>query len=73
MAHGNVPNFLDYFANLDDSVSTHDSNNWVSRFKEKGKKIIFYGDDTWLKLFPNSFERYEGTTSFFVSVCLVHV
>lgn len=27
-----------------------------------------YGDDTWLKLFPDTFERADGTSSFFVSV-----
>ncbi len=27
-----------------------------------------YGDDTWLKLFPETFDRAEGTSSFFVSV-----
>ncbi len=27
-----------------------------------------YGDDTWLKLFPNTFSRADGTSSFFVSV-----
>ena len=27
-----------------------------------------YGDDTWLKLFPNMFSRADGTSSFFVSV-----
>ena len=27
-----------------------------------------YGDDTWLKLFPNTFSRVDGTSSFFVSV-----
>lgn len=27
-----------------------------------------YGDDTWLKLFPDTFSRADGTTSFFVSV-----
>lgn len=27
-----------------------------------------YGDDTWLKLFPDTFFRYDGTSSFFVSV-----
>ncbi len=31
------------------------------------KRILFYGDDTWLKLFPNHFTKSEGTTSFFVS------
>lgn len=28
---------------------------------------VFYGDDTWLKLFPDTFLRSEGTTSFFVN------
>ena len=27
-----------------------------------------YGDDTWLKLFPDTFARADGTSSFFVSV-----
>ncbi len=27
-----------------------------------------YGDDTWLKLFPDTFSRIDGTSSFFVSV-----
>ena len=27
-----------------------------------------YGDDTWLKLFPDTFSRADGTSSFFVSV-----
>ena len=27
-----------------------------------------FGDDTWLKLFPDTFARADGTTSFFVSV-----
>jgi len=31
-------------------------------------KLVMYGDDTWLKLFPNTFDRSDGTTSFFVSV-----
>lgn len=31
--------------------------------------MVFYGDDTWLKLFPGDFfGRSEGTSSFFVSV-----
>lgn len=35
---------------------------------QKNLRTIFYGDDTWLKLFPpESFVRYEGTSSFYVS------
>lgn len=31
--------------------------------------MVFYGDDTWLKLFPSDkfFLRHEGVTSFFAS------
>lgn len=25
------------------------------------------GDETWLKLFPNMFDRHDGVSSFFVS------
>ena len=31
------------------------------------KRIIFFGDDTWIKLFPDHFDRHDGTTSFFVT------
>jgi ethanolaminephosphotransferase len=33
-----------------------------------GSKMVMYGDDTWLKLFPETFDRSDGTSSFFVSV-----
>ncbi len=29
--------------------------------------MVFYGDDTWIRLFPEHFLRSEGTTSFFVT------
>ncbi|KAK3089470.1 hypothetical protein FSP39_003870 [Pinctada imbricata] len=32
-----------------------------------GRHVVFYGDDTWLNLFPAHFSRQEGTTSFFVT------
>lgn len=30
--------------------------------------MVMYGDDTWLKLFPDTFDRADGTSSFFVAV-----
>ncbi|VDK51215.1 unnamed protein product [Cylicostephanus goldi] len=30
-------------------------------------RILFYGDDTWLRLFPNAFSESEGVTSFYVN------
>ena len=41
--------------------------NVVAKFNKKRKNIIFFGDDTWIKLLPNCFLRQEGTTSFVVS------
>uniref|UniRef100_A0A1I7XUB4 PIGO_PIGG domain-containing protein n=1 Tax=Heterorhabditis bacteriophora TaxID=37862 RepID=A0A1I7XUB4_HETBA len=30
-------------------------------------RIHFFGDDTWLRLFPNMFEKHDGVTSFYVN------
>ena len=65
LSTGTIPNFLDLLRNFDSSELTDD--NLIDRLQESGRKIVFYGDDTWLKLFPGRFEREEGTTSFFVS------
>lgn len=71
---GNTPNFLDAILNIaddqDDSQSLASQDSWLYQFKTNGnKKLHFFGDDTWLKLFPHEqfFEQYEGTSSFFVS------
>lgn len=32
-----------------------------------GRKLVMHGDNTWLKLFPGLFDRYDGVNSFFVS------
>ncbi|KAB0804642.1 hypothetical protein PPYR_01612 [Photinus pyralis] len=62
---GRVPQFLDVVLNL---VGTNKLNDSIlHQAKNAGKKIIFYGDDTWLKLYPDVFERWEGVTSFFVN------
>ena len=41
--------------------------NLIFQWKSHNKSIHFYGDDTWLKLFPNGFSESEGTASFFAS------
>lgn len=70
---GTTPSFLDAILNIaddnDDSQGMTDVDSWVGQLKRGGKKLRFYGDDTWLKLFPPEtyFDRYEGTNSFFVS------
>jgi ethanolamine phosphate transferase 2 subunit G len=69
---GSVPSFADLIFNLDESgagstLATQDT--WLAQIRAKGGKLVFYGDDTWLRLFPDDFfARADGTSSFFVSV-----
>ena len=70
---GSVPSFLDLilnFAESDTSSSLAAQDTWLAQIKAKGGDLVFYGDDTWLKLFsdPDFFLRSDGTSSFFVSV-----
>ncbi|KAK3715368.1 major facilitator super transporter protein [Vermiconidia calcicola] len=68
---GSVPSFFDLilnFAESDTSSSLAAQDTWLAQIRAKGGKLVFYGDDTWLKLFPGDFfERSDGTSSFFVS------
>lgn len=69
---GSVPSFLDVvlnFAESDTSSTLANQDTWLAQMRAKPEgKLVMYGDDTWLKLFPGFFERADGTTSFFVSV-----
>lgn len=62
---GSIPGFIDVVMNLNSPVLLEDNLIWQA--KTAGKRIIFYGDDTWVRLFPKHFMEYDGTTSFFVS------
>jgi ethanolaminephosphotransferase len=62
---GTVPNFVDVLLNFGSSEIVED--NFITQASNIGWKMVFFGDDTWLKLFPNKFARSDGTTSFFVS------
>ena len=62
---GGIPGFIDVVLNLDSKSLQED--NLISQMKIANKKLVFYGDDTWLKLFPGHFVRTDGTTSFFVT------
>ncbi|XP_067409509.1 GPI ethanolamine phosphate transferase 2 isoform X2 [Emydura macquarii macquarii] len=62
---GSIPGFIDVIMNLNSPALLEDNLIWQA--KTSGKRIIFYGDDTWVKLFPKHFMEYDGTTSFFVS------
>jgi predicted AlkP superfamily pyrophosphatase or phosphodiesterase len=69
---GSIPSFLDAILNLDETDKTSSlasQDSWLAQMKAKGTgKLVMYGDDTWLKLFPGTFDRADGTTSFFVAV-----
>jgi predicted AlkP superfamily pyrophosphatase or phosphodiesterase len=70
---GSVPSFLDLilnFAESDTSSSLATQDTWLAQLRAQPHgSLVFYGDDTWLKLFPGDFfARAEGTSSFFVSV-----
>lgn len=69
---GSVPSFSDVILNIAESESmstlTH-QDTILAQFKRAlPGKLLMYGDDTWLTLFPDTFDRADGTTSFFVSV-----
>ncbi|XP_068182366.1 GPI ethanolamine phosphate transferase 2 [Antennarius striatus] len=62
---GSIPGFIDVVMNLNSPAMLEDNLIWQA--KTAGRRIIFYGDDTWVRLFPKHFMEYDGTTSFFVS------
>lgn len=68
---GSVPSFLDVVLNFAESDTTSTlatQDTWLAQMRAKDRgKLIMFGDDTWLKLFPDFFARSDGTTSFFVS------
>ncbi|KAJ8664807.1 hypothetical protein QAD02_006469 [Eretmocerus hayati] len=65
MMTGAVPNFIDVIFNLGANEVISDS--ILRQATNHGHRSIFYGDDVWLKLFPTSFFRHEGTNSFYVT------
>lgn len=69
---GSVPSFSDVILNIaeSESMSTLTHQDTILGQLKKGLpgKLVMYGDDTWLNLFPDTFDRSDGTTSFFVSV-----
>lgn len=65
LTSGSIPGFIDVVVNLNSHALQED--NFIYQAKVAGKKMVFYGDDTWLKLFPKHFQEHDGTTSFFVS------
>ncbi|KAI1727482.1 GPI ethanolamine phosphate transferase 2 [Ditylenchus destructor] len=63
---GTVPLFSELLLNFASNEYTED--NWLKRAKEDNKRILFYGDEVWMKMLPKGvFEaRSEGVDSFYV-------
>ncbi|TRY75578.1 hypothetical protein TCAL_11431 [Tigriopus californicus] len=62
---GGIPGFVDVVMNFGSNVLQED--NLIHQWKQAGRRLNMFGDDIWLKLFPDSFSRSDGTTSFFVA------
>ena len=62
---GTIPGFIDVVLNF--GSSSFKGDNLISQWDKADFKMTMFGDDTWLKLFPDKFVRQDGTTSFFVS------
>lgn len=65
MMTGSVSNFLEVVSNFGSKELTDD--NFIRWAVNRDLKVLFYGDETWLSLFPDAFYRSEGTTSFFIT------
>jgi predicted AlkP superfamily pyrophosphatase or phosphodiesterase len=73
---GSIPGFADVMGNLDQSDASlfQSQDSWLRRLHASGGKLVFYGDDTWLRLFGSTtsnssyFARSEGVDGFVTSV-----
>ncbi|XP_033738770.1 GPI ethanolamine phosphate transferase 2-like isoform X2 [Pecten maximus] len=62
---GSIPGFVDVVLNFGSSELHED--NIIDQMKRAKKRVKFYGDDTWIRLFPHQFVESDGTTSFIVT------
>lgn len=62
---GSTPSFVDVALNFGSPALEED--NIITQMKRNGRQIVFFGDDTWIRLFPQHFVRSDGTSSFYVS------
>ncbi|KAI3462125.1 hypothetical protein Pfo_018788 [Paulownia fortunei] len=64
MVSGAIGGFLDVASNFNTQAFLDD--NLIAQFHRIGWKMVMLGDETWLKLFPDMFDRHDGVSSFFV-------
>ncbi|KRZ57900.1 GPI ethanolamine phosphate transferase 2 [Trichinella nativa] len=63
---GSIPSYIDLLYNIGSTEYKFDKDNIIARLKAAGNNVVFYGDETWIRLFPRSFLRSDGTTSLIV-------
>nr|FAA01290.1 TPA: GPI-ethanolamine phosphate transferase homolog [Colletotrichum incanum] len=72
LTQGTAQSFLDAWvnvANSPDMIRLEGEDTWLSRLKaSRGykQKVVFYGVDMWLDLYPDIFDRYEGFYGFYM-------
>ncbi|KAI0406532.1 alkaline-phosphatase-like protein [Xylaria palmicola] len=72
LTQGTAQSFLDAWvnvANSPDVIRLEGEDTWLSRLKSSRgyeKKLVFYGVDMWLDLYPDIFDRYEGFFGFYM-------
>ncbi|KAK8965845.1 hypothetical protein KSP40_PGU008727 [Platanthera guangdongensis] len=64
MVSGSIGGYLDVAFNFHTQAFLED--NLLDQFQLIGRNIVMFGDDTWIKLFPGLFKRYDGVNSFYV-------
>lgn len=59
---GSLPTFIDIGNNF--GTTTIEEDNIIDQFRTQGMKVVFMGDDTWTKIYPNKFHRAFPYPSF---------
>lgn len=63
---GTIPSFIDVALNFGNAQTSSDS--FLRHMFLENRKVVFYGDSTWTKMFPHEFYRKNETRdSFFVN------
>ncbi|CAG2171590.1 unnamed protein product, partial [Oppiella nova] len=66
MISGTLPSFMDFILNL--SAYRFNGENLVENAFKANKRVVFFGDETWIQLLPQHlFAKYNGTSSFFAT------
>ncbi|KDO26528.1 hypothetical protein SPRG_07930 [Saprolegnia parasitica CBS 223.65] len=60
---GKKPAFIDVLRNFNSKALEEDS--LLAQLAAAGRRMVLYGDETWLQLFPTAFLRSDPTSGFF--------